>query len=72
MKKIGLLLAMVCFTQIIVAQTEKRFYVNTNFGYNIGTGNVNYYQAQLFFYRQEKNSIRFLLYRYNQICSQPQ
>ena len=47
MKKTIILLALVSITQTIVAQTEKRFYVNTNFGYNIGTGNTNTYQSSL-------------------------
>ena len=47
MKNTLILLALVSITQTIVAQTEKRFYLNTNIGYNKGTGNINYYQAQL-------------------------
>lgn len=47
MKKTLMLFVLVIICQTTIAQTEKRFYVNTNFGYNIGTGNVNFYQAQL-------------------------
>ena len=47
MKKTLILFVLVTICQTTIAQTEKRFYVNTNFGYNKGTGNINFYQAQL-------------------------
>jgi opacity protein-like surface antigen len=37
----------VLFSIFLSAQTEKGFYASVNSGYNIGTGNVDYYQANV-------------------------